>query len=220
MTAVIERPASRPAGGIGALLASATTEVLIMRTSAAARTQCPIGSISPTDHENVRRGVRYRMIVPDSARTAPRLAGQLVSFGMAGAAIRSVPTVPMDALIIDGLVVVLPTGPAGPAPVTPIRLPSVITSTSELFKRIWADAVPLDPYGVADPRPLSDKHLKLLSLLYSGNTDEAAAARMELSVRTVRRMVSEMNDLLGARSRFQAGAKAAQRGWITNEAQQ
>ncbi|WP_163508137.1 helix-turn-helix transcriptional regulator [Fodinicola acaciae] len=213
MTAVIERPASRPVSGIGALLASATSEVLVMRTSAAARTQCPIGAISQIDLENVRRGVRYRMLVPDNARTAPRLAGQLVSFAQAGASIRSVPAVPMDALIIDGTVAMMPTGPTG---VTPIRLPSVITTTTELFKRVWADAVALDPYDVPDPRPLSDKHLKLLSLLYSGNTDEAAAARMELSVRTVRRMVSEMNDLLGARSRFQAGAKAAQRGWITD----
>ncbi|WP_279579218.1 helix-turn-helix domain-containing protein [Fodinicola feengrottensis] len=38
-----------------------------------------------------------------------------------------------------------------------------------------------------------------------------------MSVRTVRRMMSEMTNLLGARSRFQAGAKAAQRGWIRDE---
>jgi DNA-binding NarL/FixJ family response regulator len=66
--------------------------------------------------------------------------------------------------------------------------------------------------GVHDE--LSDRERQLLTLLTAGYTDESAAARLGISVRTVRRMVSGIMNRLGARSRFQAGVKAADRGWL------
>jgi len=45
-------------------------------------------------------------------------------------------------------------------------------------------------------------------------TDEAAARRLGVSLRTVRRWASHLADRLGARSRFQAGVRARERGWI------
>jgi DNA-binding CsgD family transcriptional regulator len=225
MTIALETPPSRQSAptanwsmaGISALLATAATDVLMMSTSGAPST-CPIGSIRRVDYENVRRGVRYRLLVPDSARTIPRLASQLVSLGLAGASIRTVPAVPMDALVIDGSVAVLPAGPTDVTPaIATLHLPSIVKTTTELFERVWADGVPLAPLDLPLSTELSDKHLRLLSLLYSGSTDEAAAAQLAISVRTVRRMVSDITNRLGARSRFQAGAKAAQRGWIPGE---
>nr|WP_240522031.1 helix-turn-helix transcriptional regulator [Amycolatopsis vastitatis] len=61
---------------------------------------------------------------------------------------------------------------------------------------------------------LSDRERQLLTLLTAGYTDESAAVRLGVSVRTVRRMVAGIMDRLGARSRFQAGVKAADRGWL------
>ena len=61
---------------------------------------------------------------------------------------------------------------------------------------------------------LCPRERKLLSLLVSGSTDTVAAAAIGVSVRTVRRMVRDLMNRLGARSRFQAGAKAAERGWL------
>ncbi|MGM1060521.1 S8 family serine peptidase [Saccharothrix sp. Mg75] len=43
-------------------------------------------------------------------------------------------------------------------------------------------------------------------------------ARLGISVRTMRRVVSDLMDRLGARSRFQAGAKAADRGRLVDRA--
>jgi len=54
----------------------------------------------------------------------------------------------------------------------------------------------------------------LLTLLASGRTDEAAARQIGVSVRHLRRRVARLMDLLGASSRFEAGAEAARRGWI------
>ncbi len=61
---------------------------------------------------------------------------------------------------------------------------------------------------------LSARERQLLTLLTAGYTDESAAVRLGISVRTVRRLVSGIMNRLGARSRFQAGVKAADRGWL------
>jgi DNA-binding NarL/FixJ family response regulator len=66
--------------------------------------------------------------------------------------------------------------------------------------------------GVHDE--LSHRERQLLTLLTAGYTDESAAVRLGISVRTVRRLVSGIMNRLGARSRFQAGVKAADRGWL------
>jgi DNA-binding NarL/FixJ family response regulator len=54
----------------------------------------------------------------------------------------------------------------------------------------------------------------VLELLAAGCTDASVAARLEVSVRTVRRSMAAIMSRLGARSRFQAGLKAADRGWL------
>jgi len=54
----------------------------------------------------------------------------------------------------------------------------------------------------------------VLKMLASGFTDEAVARRLDVSLRTVRRMMSRLMKMLGTRSRFETGARAAERGWI------
>jgi DNA-binding NarL/FixJ family response regulator len=52
---------------------------------------------------------------------------------------------------------------------------------------------------------LTRQERALLALLATGATDEAAASRLGLSSRTVRRRLRAAMDKLGATSRFQAG---------------
>jgi DNA-binding CsgD family transcriptional regulator len=206
--------------GVEALLAAAHTEVLVMSTLSVVDRD-PIGGVRRIDHENLRRGVRYRVIVPDTARTAPALAARLGALSLAGADTRTVPEVPTDALVVDGRVVVLPVDrtSGGVSLGTAIfRLTSVVTTTLELFERVWLSAVPMSPTDLPDAAELNARERELLSLLSSGSTDESAAARLGVSVRTVRRMVADIMNRLGARSRFQAGVKAADRGWLIGRA--
>ena len=56
--------------------------------------------------------------------------------------------------------------------------------------------------------------LSVLAGLASGLTDDAHAARLGMSVRTCRRHIAVLFELLGAESRFQAGVLAAQRGLL------
>ncbi|WP_424184558.1 helix-turn-helix transcriptional regulator [Actinokineospora sp. G85] len=193
---------------VEAVLASARHEVLLMTRLGV---RAPLGTVRRVDHENLRRGVRYRLVVPDSARTEPVLATRLGALALAGADTRTVPEVPAEALVVDGSVVVLPVDATGAAV---FRLPSVVATTAELFERVWPTAVPLTASDLPDTAELSPREKELLSLLSAGWTDESTAARLDVSVRTVRRMVADIMNRLGARSRFQAGVKAADRGWL------
>jgi DNA-binding CsgD family transcriptional regulator len=195
--------------GIAALLAKAQHEVIAMSTLS------PTGpAFGPRD---VRAGLRYRAIYPDTARTAPTLCRHLGNMSVAGVAVRTMPHIPMNALIIDGSVAVLPADSRNGS-VAVLRLHSVVTTATELFERIWPDAVPLADNDIPVDTDLSLREREMLRLLALGATDEFAAAQLNISVRTVRRMVAQIMHRLGARSRFQAGVKAADRGWLMDQA--
>lgn len=205
LTLVSDNPPTVGQTGLDMLLASARREVLIISGSGNAR-------FGKLDHENLRRGVRYRVLFPDAAR----LSGPLNQLSLAGAEVRTEAEVPMEGMVIDGVTAVLPADGVG---VAVFRLPGVVASIVGLFERIWPGAAPLIP---ADPEAvgpgLTSRERALLDLLCSGATDESAGARLGISVRTVRRMVADIMNRLGARSRFQAGVKLADRGWLMDKA--
>jgi DNA-binding CsgD family transcriptional regulator len=194
-------------GGLAELLASAENEVIAMNTMTG-----PV--FGPPE---VKHGVRYRAIFPDHARTAPTVGRRLGALSLAGVAVRTIPQVPMNAIVIDGSVAVLPADSANSS-VAVLRLTSVVVTALELFERIWPDAVPLADRDLPDDTDLSLREQEMLRLLALGATDEVAAAHLDISVRTVRRMVAQIMNRLGARSRFQAGVKAADRGWLLERA--
>jgi DNA-binding NarL/FixJ family response regulator len=70
------------------------------------------------------------------------------------------------------------------------------------------------PARAESPAGLSPTDRHLLRLLADGLTDEAAAKRLGISARTVRRIMADLMDRLGAESRFEAGVEAARRGWL------
>jgi len=195
--------------GIAALLAQARDEVIAISNLT------PAGpAFGPRD---VRPGLRYRAIYPDTARTGPTLCRHLGAMSVAGVAVRTMPQVPLNALIIDGSVAVLPADTANGS-VAVLRLNSVVATARELFERVWPDAVPLSDNDLPVDTDLTHRDREMLRLLALGATDEVAAAQLGISVRTVRRMVAQLMGRLGARSRFQAGVKAADRGWLLDRA--
>ncbi|MGW2374540.1 response regulator transcription factor [Kitasatospora sp. NPDC001683] len=61
---------------------------------------------------------------------------------------------------------------------------------------------------------LSAQEARAIRLLADGLTDEAVAKRLGVSHRTARRLATELMERLGARSRFEAGVRAVQQGWL------
>ncbi len=213
---------------------TAVGEVLIMSADISA---AAVGEFRRIAHANLRAGVPCRALFPDSAR----LSGAARALALAGARVRTDTDVPMEALVLDRRSVVLPAerpgphfvsgAPGGGAPgsgrspgchgLVSFRLPGMVTATAGLFERAWRTAVPLGPSDLPEPgddEMLTARERDLLVLLCSGSTDESAAAQLGISVRTVGRMVADIMNRLGARSRFQAGAKAVDRGWLLAEA--
>jgi len=176
---------------------TATSEVLVL-----VATDGPLPMFHPED-----LGVRYRVLVQVEAWNLPETAEWLDMFASHGAEIRTVPAVPMTAMVVDGTLALLPGERCGE--LAEFRVPSVVKVVAELFERLWRPSGP--PCTGSGP---TQRELDLLTLLMNGCTDESAAARLGISERTVRRMVSDLMHRLSARSRFQAGAKAADRGWL------
>jgi DNA-binding NarL/FixJ family response regulator len=63
-------------------------------------------------------------------------------------------------------------------------------------------------------REPTDATRRLLQLMSTGAIDEAIARELGVSLRTVHRRITRLQDLLGVRSRFQLGVVARERGWV------
>ncbi|MFC5291172.1 BTAD domain-containing putative transcriptional regulator [Actinokineospora guangxiensis] len=101
-----------------------------------------------------------------------------------------------------------PNSAAQPVPATDLRTPAQKAEDHHTF-RLHANLAA----GIGWQPPA---HLRaVLEQLLSGATDTTASRRLGLSPRTYSRRVSELLDYLGVDSRFQAGAEALHRGWIT-----
>ncbi len=64
------------------------------------------------------------------------------------------------------------------------------------------------------PDPLSDNQRRLLRLAEQGLTNKDIAARLHLSVGTVRNYLNEINDILGVSNRIEAFRAARENGWL------
>lgn len=82
-----------------------------------------------------------------------------------------------------------------------------------MFEHAWRSASPVvhDDEGCSG---LSQWEVRVLVRLATGAKDECAARDLGVSPRTYRRHVTELCETLGASSRFEAGARAAQAGLI------
>ncbi|MCE7082638.1 LuxR C-terminal-related transcriptional regulator [Streptomyces sp. ST2-7A] len=69
---------------------------------------------------------------------------------------------------------------------------------------------------VLHARPISEEDLELLALLVTYPSDEPIARHLQVSVRTVRRRIARIMELLGVQNRFAAGVAAAQLGWVSH----
>jgi DNA-binding CsgD family transcriptional regulator len=171
----------------------------------------------PLDEEVVNRGVKQRLIYQNSMRNDSRNVEYARWMQSIGAETRYAAMVPPRIILIDGKIAVVPTSQDRPARrAFVIREPAIVALLIELFDVIWAASDPLEPAAPAhtDPDTPSSQERALLRLLAGGSTDEASAKKLGVSVRTVRRMMADLMERLGATSRFEAGHRATLRGWL------
>jgi DNA-binding CsgD family transcriptional regulator len=171
----------------------------------------------PFDEELSQRGVPGRSLYQNSVLADRRNMDYALWLSGLGVEIRSTPVIPTRMIIVDRSVAAIVYRQSQlPPEMFVVREPALVIPLVDQFELSWANATPIgapetDHSGEKGP---TQQELALLRLLASGSTDEAAAKKLGVSVRTVRRIMADLMDQLEASSRFEAGHKATQRGWL------
>ncbi|BCJ36926.1 transcriptional regulator [Actinocatenispora thailandica] len=170
--------------------------------------------------EGLRAGIAYRSIYPREVLTIPGDPFELVKSVRHGEQARVIDETPLKMIMVDRAVAVVPVLPAdSPEPSALLVYPSgLLDALVALFEAIWENATPLlatdDAVEPAGENAPSAQDLHLLSLLLAGLTDQAIAAQLGLSMRTVQRRVHGLIELAGVRTRLQLIWRAAHRNWL------
>jgi DNA-binding CsgD family transcriptional regulator len=150
----------------------------------------------------------YKMYTPQAVHD-PAARQQLMAIRDAGAKVRICSTrLPYETIIIDGRVAIQAGSTQdGVRSYTVVSVPTVVAGMRSLFFATWQAATDITDVVRAAPS-VDDEGMAILRLLSSGQKDVTSARRLGMSVRTYRRRVAELMVVLGADSRFQAGARA------------
>ncbi len=167
------------------------------------------------------RGVPMRLVTQPTALRNHAIAARLEAMRHAGGEIRVTPMIPLKYVLVDGRYAFTDhlAEDGTPQGMFVIRNPPLVRLLRGLFDETWAVATayhgPEAPRGSAGPDgELTEQQRVILRLLASGARDEAIARQLGISDRTLRRIVGELLDRLGAPSRFAAGVLAARHGWL------
>ncbi|MGL5808391.1 MAG: helix-turn-helix transcriptional regulator [Nocardioides sp.] len=162
------------------------------------------------------RGVEERILVSGFSLADQGWVDYLSRVGRLGAEVRAHPDPPLTMVTIDDTVGVIPAvsgDDGGPAMV--VYSAPVVAALNAFFREAWRSARPLTIEAGTGDHPAGDPRLlPVVRLLAQGHKDEAIARRLDLSVRTVRRLVATAVEELQAASRFQAGVLAVRNGWL------
>ena len=158
--------------------------------------------------EALLSGDRTRIVV--DKESADEYASHLRALAARGARVRVHNSTLPDLLVLGREAAILQdaTSVLGRAEQHLITAAGPVASLTRLLGATWANSVDLDVH-----QRLQVEHDSLpgsvLTLLSAGCTDETAARKLDISVRTYRRHVADIMQRLKAGSRFQAGFEAA-----------
>lgn len=169
------------------------------------------------DRLHVERGVRVRTIYPQRFANIPYIQAHLRDLVDIGTEVRLAHAVPLHLILGDGRIAALPIDPEQPEKgIILVRGAALVRSYAALYEYCWHTGSVLA--SGQDPNvPESDatgQQQAVVRLLASGMKDEQIARHLGISLRTMSRTVSEAMQQLGAGSRFQAGARARELGWL------
>ncbi|MFG3283011.1 LuxR family transcriptional regulator [Streptomyces sp. NPDC048111] len=169
----------------------------------------------PLDELALERGVKIRSIYQESFRNDPPTLEYVRWYCDLGGEARTVPIVPMLMVIVDRSAALVPVDPGDArAGALEVRSRGLVNALVVLFDHLWESGTPFGEAPRRNEHDLSPQERELILLLGIGCTDDVAARRLGISLRTVRRMSSDLMSRLGARSRFEAGVRAAKEGWL------
>ncbi|MFD7904975.1 LuxR C-terminal-related transcriptional regulator [Kitasatospora sp. NPDC059722] len=160
-----------------------------------------------TELSLLARGVSARVVYHSGVLRDPEQLAGIRTFTAAGEQARVHPELPLKLALLDDRYALLPvTAGTELQSVLLIRPSTLLDALAGLFELYWSHAMRLPAVPEETPE---DRHRQLLTLLAAGLTDESIGRQLGVSTRTVQRLVRELMDRFGARTRFQAGIQAA-----------
>jgi DNA-binding CsgD family transcriptional regulator/sugar-specific transcriptional regulator TrmB len=224
---VAERAESRHANGerllgmdaihqrIEQLARAMTQECLGVHPGASHRPE-DLAAARAADEQPLARGVVMKTLYQETTRNDPHTTAHAHWLLSQGSEVRTAPVLPQRLVIFDRADALVPIDPVDTRKgALHVSEPGIDNALLDLFDQAWATAVPLGAVRADDPETgLTTTERELLRLLGSGLTDAAAGQRLGVSSRTVSRLVASIMERLDATSRFEAGIKAAQKGWL------
>jgi DNA-binding CsgD family transcriptional regulator len=169
------------------------------------------------DLDLLARGVRMRAIYQHPVRVNGRMREFLGQLTRAGCEVHTTAEIADRVVIFDREVAVIPNR-LGPNGAIVLREPSVVDYLYRALELVWASSLPLarDPSEVPGYGAAAGDEVKraIMRQLCAGAKDDFIARRLSMSVRTCRRHIAEIMEMLGADSRFQAGALAVRHGLL------
>jgi DNA-binding CsgD family transcriptional regulator len=172
----------------------------------------------PLDQAVLSRGLRARYLCLASIGNDRGALVHARWLRQQGGLVRCVPQLPLHMVVYDAATAVVPVEPeAVDRGILVLDGGGIVTALCALFEQLWreGEALGATPVRAEDGEP-SAQERAVLELLAAGCTDDVVARKLGISVRTSRRITADLMSRLAARSRFQAGALAAARGWLSN----
>lgn len=169
-------------------------------------------SSKPLTENLLDRGVRVRTLYLDSVRNDVGSREYAAYLFERGAEVRTIATLPLRMQIVDRRIALLPIQPDDSSQGAVVLTdPGPVAAVYSLFETLWERS---SPFGSReeDEERISSRELAVLQLLSKGMTDEAIARKLGVSLRTERRIVTELMERFHGQTRFQLGQQAANRG--------
>lgn len=167
----------------------------------------------------LQRGVRIQSLYSASALRDPARLARVRALVSAGEQARVLPELPLKLHIYDRQTAVVPlvSTPWAAESVAIVGESGLLEALIALFDALWERGHPLGrgPGEFQNETPGAPPDDEVLGLLAAGVKDDAIARYLGISVRTARRRVTRLLSTLDATSRFQAGAAAQRRGWLS-----
>ncbi|HZK06419.1 MAG TPA: helix-turn-helix domain-containing protein [Actinomycetaceae bacterium] len=190
-----------------------------------------VGNFGPNGFEQSRavtrelleRGVLLRILYHETSVVSRAVREYVEWMTEQGALVRSLPRLPIRLAVVDesrANISAFSPGPDNGGIVT--TTPLLVTALTALFECYWeksnsiAASAPLDTQTIltSAAAPISRQEQLVLTLLSQGYKDEAIAERLDMSVRTVARIITQLYDHTGSETRFELGVKATRFGWV------
>jgi DNA-binding CsgD family transcriptional regulator len=179
------------------------------------RSERPLVEALSLGHQLAERDLRLRAVYSQRLASAPRVLAYLDDLMERGCELRAAPSVPIRMVISDGQRAVVPLDPrSSHAGAVVIEGELFVRALVSIFEHCWQDSLRFEASPEREPPDLTEQERSVLEMLAVGTKDAKIARNLGVSLRTVSRIVNGLMHRLSADSRFQAGVRAKQIGWV------